>query len=80
MADVIRRFFPRYRDRVPLGRPGEGYRSDYAFPIEEGGMAIDCQRAKEELALAGGGEWTGFEQSVRDTVGVFEKVYARWLD
>ncbi|KAI4163513.1 MAG: hypothetical protein LQ342_002785 [Letrouitia transgressa] len=34
MADVIRRFYPRYRDRVPLGRPGEGYRSDYAFPIK----------------------------------------------
>lgn len=58
---------------IPEGTPGEGYVPGYDWP--EGGARLDMEPARQAL----GREMIGFEESVLDTVAVFQKVYGREL-
>ena len=51
------------------------------FPPEGEGVRMDCARAEEALRrMKGEGEvWRGYEDCLRDTVDVFERVYGEWL-
>lgn len=74
LADVLRKIRPQWKDRIPMGDPGNDYVEGYTWV--EGGVTIDCERAKRAL---GGGEWMGFEQCVEETVEALEKHYNAFL-
>ncbi|KAL8649259.1 MAG: hypothetical protein Q9210_004506 [Variospora velana] len=74
LADVLRKIRPQWKDRIPMGEPGNGYVEGYTWV--EGGVTIECERAKRAL---GGGEWMGFEQCVKETVEALEKHYRAFL-
>ncbi len=75
VADVLREKHPARRDRIPVGKPGEGYEAGYSWP--KGGISIRNTKAKRAL---GKEDFIGFEQSVLDTVEVFERVYRPYLE
>ncbi|KAL8968889.1 MAG: hypothetical protein Q9197_004631 [Variospora fuerteventurae] len=74
LADVLRKIRPQWKDRIPIGEPGNGYVEGYTWV--EGGVTIECERAKKAL---GGGEWMGYEQCVEETVEALEKHYNAFL-
>lgn len=73
IADILRRRFPERKGVMPEGTPGEGYVPGYDWP--EGGARLDMEPAKQAL----GREMVGFEESVLDTVAMFQKVYGKEL-
>ncbi|KAL8729112.1 MAG: hypothetical protein Q9166_004943 [cf. Caloplaca sp. 2 TL-2023] len=92
LADVIRKTRPQWRNRIPEGKPGEGYvQGSYGWM--EGSTSIDCSRAKEALGFSkcegeGDGEggkggkgkdWMGWEEGVEMTVKKLEETYAGYL-
>lgn len=73
VADILRRRFPERRGVILEGVPGEGYVEGYGWPEE--GTRLDMRPAEEAL----GREPVGFEESIMDTVKVFETIYAKEL-
>ena len=73
--------FPKYRSRIPEGNPGVDYAPDFGWVV--GGVRIYCERAWKAVGfdkeVEGGKGWVGFEDSVADTVRVFERVYGEFL-
>ena len=72
-ADLLRRLYPD-RKSIPVGNPGADY--DPAYKWLSGGRSIRNQKAREVL----GREFIGFEKGTKDTVDVFERVYASYLN
>lgn len=77
IADVLRKEYPERRNKIPEGKRGEGYDADYSFGKKwGGGLVLRNDKAKQAL----GREFVGFENSLMDTVRVFEDVYGQYLD
>jgi nucleoside-diphosphate-sugar epimerase len=75
-ADILRSRFPERE--IIVGEPGKGYvEGSYWFPVGTGESSAVAGKAYRAMGLQEGG-FIGFEKSVLDTVGAFEKKWPGW--
>ena len=66
VADVLRKWYPGRRGIIPEGRPGEGYVEGFGWGA---GNSYESGKARGVL----GRGFVGFEESLVQTVRVFER-------
>ncbi|KAF2025053.1 putative NAD dependent epimerase/dehydratase [Setomelanomma holmii] len=71
IADILREEFTgdgKALERIPVGSPGMGYKSDYSQIVGQVELYVDSSKARKVLD---GGEWIPYRQSIVDTAKTF---------